>query len=411
MNQHMKRWPPSVRNFILAVGRLADEEGVAVYLVGGMVRDLFLTATHFDLDLVVEGDGVVFARRCARYFDWPLVVHERFGTATLKGPGDFKADIVTARREVYERPGALPRVFSGGLRDDLFRRDFTVNAMAICLNRSRWGVLVDPYGGQQDLRSRRIAVLHSQSFRDDPTRILRAMRFEQRLGFRLEPETQAWLKRAVGQGMLRAVSPHRLRDELILFFKEADPWKPWKRLYDLCGFSFIGGGLAWDPSWKASFARLRRAASVSYRMYLALVFSSLPGARIARVLSDFAFNREERSVVEAYRAHRAALGRHLRYAHTPASKVFSLCASLPYETLALFDIIDGNQVSRRHIKRFLKFSSGRDFYVRGQDLLDLGLKPGPLVKKILGRLRDAQLDGKLRSRSESLALAGKWISP
>ena len=164
------------------IGRLADERGVSVYLVGGVVRDLLLQRESLDLDLTVEGDGIAFARLVADRYGAGLVVFERFATARLVFPDGLKMDIATTRRESYAQPALLPTVQPASIEADLSRRDFTINAIAVQLNRRQFGRVLDPCGGQGDLRAHTIRVLHAGSFQDDPTRIFRAIRFEQRFG-------------------------------------------------------------------------------------------------------------------------------------------------------------------------------------------------------------------------------------
>src|SRR6185295_6671142 len=185
------------------IGRLADERGVAVYLVGGVVRDLLLKREILDLDLTVEGDGMAFARLVADRYGAGLAVFERFATARLAFPDGLKMDIATTRRESYAQPAVLPTVQPASIEEDLFRRDFTINAIAVQLNPHQFGSVFDPCGGQGDLRVRTIRVLHSGSFQDDPTRIFRAIRFEQRFGFRLERTTVGLLAQAASKDLIQ----------------------------------------------------------------------------------------------------------------------------------------------------------------------------------------------------------------
>ncbi len=165
-----------------ALGRLADERGERAHAVGGFVRDMLLGRANFDVDVVVEGDGVAFAEAYGHQHGVPVKIHRRFGTAVLVLSKEFHIDVTSARSEYYVRPGALPTVERSSLRQDLFRRDFTINAMAACLEPSRFGAIADPFGGLRDLESGVVRVLHGLSFIDDPTRILRAARFEERYG-------------------------------------------------------------------------------------------------------------------------------------------------------------------------------------------------------------------------------------
>ncbi|MCK5124542.1 MAG: hypothetical protein KAQ82_04875, partial [Dehalococcoidia bacterium] len=186
--------PRQLLELVNDISRQAAERGERVYLVGGVVRDLLLGYPNLDLDLVVEGDAVKLAQQVAETSQAKLLAHHRFGTAKLRYE-NFTMDLATARKETYAKPGALPTVTPGTLKDDLVRRDFSINAMAISLASDDYEELVDPYQGKNDLEHRLIRILHPGSFSNDATRILRAVRYEQRLGFELETLTAQLLKR------------------------------------------------------------------------------------------------------------------------------------------------------------------------------------------------------------------------
>src|SRR6185295_10740104 len=202
---------------------LAKRTSVSVYAVGGFVRDLLLGRPNVDIDLVVEGDAIAFARAFAKENGGRAKVHERFGTAAVVFPDEFKLDVAMARTEYYKHPSALPTVQPSSIKEDLFRRDFTINALALRLNADRFGELIDFYGGQRDLKERTIRVLHSRSFIDDPTRVFRAVRFEYRFGFRLGKETLTLIRDAVELGLFHRLSGTRLLEELILLLSEENP--------------------------------------------------------------------------------------------------------------------------------------------------------------------------------------------
>jgi tRNA nucleotidyltransferase (CCA-adding enzyme) len=206
-----------------AAGREAQRLGFKAFLVGGLIRDLYLGKDNMDVDLVIEGDGIEFARIFAQRYRAELRFYERFGTATLTFPAGFKIDVATARVETYDRPAALPRVRPGRIEDDLYRRDFTINAMAIALSPITFGAIMDPFGGRADLKEKKIRVLHDRSFIDDPTRIFRALRFEGRLGFRMDESTQKLMQDALASGMLDRLEDYRITTELTLILQEEDP--------------------------------------------------------------------------------------------------------------------------------------------------------------------------------------------
>ncbi|GAI06484.1 unnamed protein product, partial [marine sediment metagenome] len=220
-------FPKELLELLRDTSKEASKLGQRVYLVGGIVRDLLLGYPNFDLDLVTEGDAVELANRIARISGAGLVIYPRFSTAKIKS-GDFAIDIATARSETYARPGALPAVTPSSIEKDLFRRDFSINAMAISLTAEDYGQLLDPHHGKDDLHSHLIRILHPDSFSDDATRILRAIRYEQRLGFNLEHETARLLKRDIP--MLDTISGDRIRHELELIFREEHPEHVIKRL-------------------------------------------------------------------------------------------------------------------------------------------------------------------------------------
>ena len=230
--------PPPIRPLLHTVGRLADEQGLAAYAVGGCVRDWVLGLARItDLDVAVVGDGIAFATVTARALEAVLTTHEQFGTATLERSGDaqraghrrrhavepVRIDVAGCRKEVYAKPAAYPKVTAGGIEDDLVRRDFTINAMAMAINAKTFGVLVDPFGGFQDLRRHRLRVLHPKSFLDDPSRILRAVRFVQRYHLTVESKTAHYLHQALAAGMLARLNRGRLRKELDQMANEPDP--------------------------------------------------------------------------------------------------------------------------------------------------------------------------------------------
>src|SRR5450756_606038 len=225
--------PPAMNELLLSARDAAQAEGASLYLVGGFVRDLLLGQPTMDLDLVVEGNAIAVADRLAVLRGGRVRSHSRFGTAKVifddSPPGTpVSLDLVTARTEFYERPTVLPQVEWSSIRQDLYRRDFTINTMAICLDRERYGELLDYYVGERDLQNGQVRVLHNLSFVEDPTRILRAVRFEQRLAFQIEERTAELIDDAVE--LLDHVTGERLRHELYLLLAEAQPEKGLERL-------------------------------------------------------------------------------------------------------------------------------------------------------------------------------------
>lgn len=253
--------PEKVVSLLREIGTLAGQMGMTAYAVGGFVRDLILGTPTLDVDIVVEGDGIALAHALARMWGAKLTVHQRFLTATLhwESPNEAKTpalshphpvtrlDIATARMERYPEPAILPEVEPATILDDLLRRDFSINAMAVCLAPNRFGELLDPTGGYRDLQRGVIRVLHDRSFVDDPTRIFRAVRYEQRFGFRIEPKTLRLIRKVRDESLLTRLTRDRIKQELWRTLREREPVKPMKRLKELGILTVIAPELSAAP--------------------------------------------------------------------------------------------------------------------------------------------------------------------
>ena len=404
------------------LGSLADERGVSLYLVGGVVRDLLLRRENWDLDLAVEGDGIAFARLVADRFGAGLAVFERFATARLVLPNSLKIDIATTRRESYVKPAALPDVTPASLQEDLFRRDFTINAMAIQLNPATFGELHDPYGGQRDLRAKTIRVLHEGSFIDDPTRIFRAIRFTRRFGFSLEPSTRHMLEEAAATKLVQQLSGPRLCNEILLLLGERDPRKPIKSLVLLRLLRFLHPRLQYTKKGERVVAVLPRALAwwkkqcpdhVVERplIYLMALLSQAGPVVLRSVIQRLQLSSLQSNAVELAGRKTDQLVQVLEGTKDmrPA-QVYRLLAGLPDDAIVLLvakglAMRKGGGLHRltRRLLRYLKHDRGATTILRGEDLKRLGLKPGPQFKAILGRLLDARMNGQVRTESDERA--------
>lgn len=236
MIMHRQRWSPKTAALLERIGCIAAAQGLEAYAVGGFVRDGLLgadatTASAPDID-ITSADGLRLARVAAREFHAPLTEHAQFGTATLIMEGAIRLDFATWRKETYRAPAAYPRVAPGSLKDDLLRRDFTINALAMALHPRSFGRVIDYCGGREDLRRRRIRVLHARSFTDDPSRLLRAIRFEQRFHCAIEPQTARWMRDAFRANGLARLNRGRLHKELTAMLREPRPWACIRRVIE-----------------------------------------------------------------------------------------------------------------------------------------------------------------------------------
>ena len=391
-----------LRHVTEAAPRVAAGQGV--YLVGGTVRDLLLGAESFDVDLAVEGDGQAFARALARELGGRAKPHDAFGTAVVEYGDGEHVDVVTARRERYEAPAALPVVEPSTIEDDLFRRDFTINAMAVVLPAGR---LVDPFEGRRDLAQKTIRVLHDGSFVDDPTRIFRALRYASRYGFELDEHTEGLAREAIDAGLVGRLSPARLRDELVLLLDEPTAES------SLAGMEQLGLDrtleLAADEEGRALFRRLRELRDryglgiPSWRLGLATLARKVPQPR--PWLDELKLRRQDARAVAAAVSAGPQLAEQLRDQRDPA-EVVALAEPHPPDA-ALFALALADLPALRDY-----FERLRDvrLEVDGTDLAQLGLEESPRVGEVLAELRRRKLNGELDGRDSELAAARELIT-
>jgi len=282
--------PKALVALMQKVATRAARRNQELYLVGGVVRDLLLGLPNLDLDFVVEGDAIGLAKEFAEAVDGKLTIHPMFNTATVK-LDKWKVDFAMARTETYAKPGALPTVKPGTLKTDLFRRDFTINAMVINLGKAKYGELIDMYDGLDDLKNKLIRVLHERSFTDDATRIWRAIRYEQRLGFRIEPNTLKILKRDVA--LLKTVGGYRLRRELELVLKEKEPEKALRRADKLGALKELHPALKAGKWLERKFQEARESGKITPDTYLGLLTCRLNEDEITQITKYLRFSKEQ----------------------------------------------------------------------------------------------------------------------
>ena len=396
-------FPKELLELLRDTSNEASKLGQRVYLVGGIVRDLLLGYPNFDLDLVTEGDAVELANRIARISEAGLVIYPRFSTAKIKS-GDFAIDIATARSETYARPGALPAVTPSSIEKDLFRRDFSINAMAISLTAEDYGQLLDPHCGKDDLHSHLIRILHPDSFSDDATRILRAIRYEQRLGFNLEHETARLLKRDIP--MLDTISGDRIRHELELIFREEHPEHVIKRLGDLGALQRINHSLGGNEWLAAKFDDARRLGKPGElpALYFCLLAYPLNGEQLNQLVSRLNPSAKLTKTLKDT----ARLKLHLTQLNKPSLKPSDIYYFLhEYDPLAIKAniIAEDKPVICQHLQLFLSKLRYVKSCLNGEDLQRLGIPAGTKLGEILEILHKAKLNGEVTTKDEEEKLA------
>jgi tRNA nucleotidyltransferase (CCA-adding enzyme) len=422
MKEYLKKLPKELRSLITLACNVASVNHMSVYLVGGIVRDLILGKKNLDLDIVVQGDGIKFAEAFTQKLKARLIRHRRFGTAAIILDSGLKFDIATARKEFYPQPASLPEVTNGTLKDDLFRRDFTINAMAISIGAKDFGKLIDFFGGREDILHRKIRILHNLSFIDDPTRILRAIRFEKRYNFRIESKTLSALKEAVGLKMPEIVQPQRLSNELILILKEDRPLRQIKRIQELAGFYFVNPRLSLSKKtyrlinsiekqvrWFKKTQPRRRKLDI-WLIYFMGLLDSLNINDVRAVCKRFCFPKGDEKRILTYKNFDSKYIRQLNRTQIRPSEVFKILEPLSYEVILLLKAKYNKNINlKQHIKDFLGIYNGMRLYISGADLHRLGVKPGPSYQKIFANVLNAKLNGLIRTKKEELVLIKKLV--
>jgi tRNA nucleotidyltransferase (CCA-adding enzyme) len=404
--------PEDVFEAIASFGKVAADKGMQAHLVGGFVRDMLLGRHNLDIDVVVEGDGIALAEEAAAQLGARLKVHRRFGTAVLVFSRDFHVDVASSRSEFYTKPGALPTVERSSLRQDLLRRDFTINAMAACIDPERFGQIADPFGGLNDLEVGKVRVLHSLSFADDPTRVLRAARFEVRYGFSMDRSTEELARRAIAMGVLEEVSGARIREELLDILNEEKPLEVLRRLdgigalarlmpdardtsevLDLVGQLEAGVAAVTGPVFRP---RLDRAI-------VATLAGAGPRRGCERWLRHYRFGREYSDVALASCARGAGALRALQDGRGMRnSRLYRVLAPLPPEALVVL-WARADDTGRERIEKYVGELARVRMAVSGEDLIGMGFEPSPAFASILARALDDRLDEKAVGRDQELA--------
>jgi tRNA nucleotidyltransferase (CCA-adding enzyme) len=389
---------PAARELLHTLG---DADGV--YVVGGAVRDLLRGETPVDLDLVVDRDVGRLITGLSSSGGTPARLHDRFGTATLVLDGG-RFDLARARRERYPHPGALPEVEPAPIEEDLRRRDFTVNALALGLGGARRGELLAVPGALDDLGTGTLRVLHDESFRDDPTRLLRLARYAGRLGFGPDGHTAGLARGAIGEGALSTVSGARLGTELRLLGGEADPQSPLEELHRLGLDEALIPGLA-PPDRDVLARALELLAPDGDRA--ALVLAAAAGAvtpqQLTRSLDALAFPAAQRDAIFAAVTHAPALTGQLAAARRP-SEIAEAAAGVPVEAVALAGAL-GDAGAGQAAQRWLGELRNVGLDITGNDLVAAGVTPGPAIGTGLRAALSARLDGRANGRDEQLAEA------
>ncbi|MEA1940484.1 MAG: CBS domain-containing protein [Candidatus Caldatribacteriota bacterium] len=407
-------FPKKIQNILHKIGKTGDKLNFPVFMVGGVVRDLFLKIKNYDLDIAVEGEGIKYAQELCKKLKGRIKSYKKFNTAVIILPDGFKIDIATARREFYEYPAALPRVELSSIKKDLYRRDFTINAMAIQLNKKNFGKLIDFFGGKKDLQLRIIRVLYNLSFVEDPARIIRAIRFEQRYNFKMDSSTEYFLKKAVNDKLLSKLRKKRTKEELMLILNEEKPERALVRMEELGVLKYILPGIKIDKEKVKRLEKVRRYYKYwenniftenieLWIIYFICLLDELEFDKIQRLCKRMMIDNKYidkinyiflnfNKISELLSEKRKLLN----------SEIYTKLNKLSNEMLFFIMMKSQKRIVQERITKYLNEFKREKLFISGKDIKKLRIKPGPIYAKLLNKLLYAQLDDIVRTKEDEM---------
>ena len=407
-------------NMLKRIGEVADEFGYGAYVVGGFVRDLFLYRLDEDVDIVIEGDGIAFAKKYAKLEGARIHTYEKFGTAVIIFSDGYKVDVASARLEYYKFPAALPIVEMSSIKLDLYRRDFTINTLAIQLNRKKFGTLIDFFSARKDIKEKIIRVLQNLSFVEDPTRVFRAIRFEQRFGFTIGKLTNGLIKNAVNMNFFRGLSGRRVLGELKQILEEDHPVPALIRLNDFDLLKFIDPSIQFDKQLIFRLNSAKQALAwhdllfldesyMKWIVYFLVLIHTCDPQCSEKICARFELAPRNRKIfcAERFAAEKCVL----ELAHSlpiPNSRLYRKLSEFRTELILYMMAISKQQKIKKAISHYFTNLRRVNVSLQGKDLKKMGVAPGPIYREILQAALDAKLNGKLKTRKDELDFARKY---
>lgn len=403
-----EKFPPPIYDLLKLAGEVADQAGLNAYLVGGSVRDLLRGEQNLDIDIVVEGDGISFAKVFGERLHAKVRTHDRFGTAKII-TDKLKLDVASARTEYYESPAALPTVETSSIKKDLYRRDFTINTLAVKLNLKDFGLLIDFFGGQRDLREKTLRVIHNLSFIEDPTRAFRAVRFSERFGFKLSKHTEDLIKSTIKMNLFNRLSGTRLYEELLLAFNETEPVKTLRRLSELGLLKVIHPNLAFTSELESTLQSMfetRAWFNLLFleespdrgALYLMALLSGLKEAEIKDAIERLSAAPKVSELIIKGIAQSKDVLRRLPL-NNPVD-LYHLLSGISLEVLLFSMAVSRDKQKQKSISQYLIELRKIKPALKGDDLKKMGVQPGPVYSILLEELLDEKLRGRAKGRED-----------
>ena len=416
-----ERLPDRLITILESIGKVAEGIGFSAYVVGGFVRDLFLYRTNEDIDIVIEGDGIAFARAFAKMVKARIHTHAKFGTAVIIYPDNFKIDVASARMEYYKFPAALPIVEMSSIKLDLFRRDFTINTLAVQLNPQRFGTLIDFFNAQKDVKEKVIRVLHNLSFVEDPTRVFRAIRFEQRFGFSIGKLTSGLIHNAVKMDFFKRLSGRRVFSELRQILEEDNPTPAMVRLHEYRLLNFIHPSIGLDKDMISLFNSVKKVLAwydllfleesyMKWSVYFLALIRHCDQPTSMNICKQLELAPRYRKVFcnERFHAERSLTWLE-RHPTVKNSRLYEELSGFKTELILFMMAATKLEPIKKRISFFITKLRHVDVNVRGKDLKKFGLTPGPIYRRILQAVLAAKLNGKIQNRNEEIHFVEQYI--
>ena len=406
-------FPAKVKKISKVISGVARGLKYNTYLVGGIVRDALLRIQNFDIDIVVEGDGIRFGRELSTRFNCRFESHQKFGTSVLVLEDSQHIDIATARVEYYKSPAALPTVESGNIRQDLSRRDFTINTIAVSLNKKNFGEILDFFGGREDLKNKKIKVLHKMSFIEDPTRIFRAVRFEKRLEFKMDSQTEKLARTTIDMNIVSRLNGVRIRDELIYIFNEVNSLEAIKRLDELGALKKIGIKVKVNKEFIRQVRKILNYYGKlkdfygkgdkevkKWRLLFTILLRGIKPDGIKRWCSEMKVKKKDMDIILETNNRWNEVKKNLKSTVRRNSTLYHMVRGIPPE-LQIIACSWGN-IYYKNIKKYLTGLSRLHLEISGETLKDMGYRPSEKFRDVLAKLFEMKLDGKISSREDEI---------
>ncbi len=409
-----ERLPEYILDILRSAGQTADNLGYEAYVIGGFVRDLFLYRRNEDVDIVIEGDGIAFAKEFARRNQARLHTHEKFGTAVITLPNGFKIDVASARLEYYTAPAALPTVEMSSIKLDLFRRDFTINTLAIHLSPKQFGLLIDFFGAQKDIKGKALRVLHSLSFVEDPTRVFRAIRFEQRFDFRIGKLTAGLIENAVKMDFFKRLSGKRVFTELRLILEEENPVPSIERLNDYDLLKTIHPGMALERELLATLLSVKEVLAwydllfldesyIKWVVYFLAMTQKFDQETTEKICRRFELTPKFKTIFCGTRFKAIACLQWMEW-ERPIKNSDVYRKLLPFKTEFILYMMALTNIDhvKKSISVFITKLRHETPIINGARLKKMGYPSGPLFSKIFDALLDARLNGHVLTEEDEV---------